>query len=185
MLIAILRILHLAAAITSSQVPPERATSAAFAIMSTAGEYEPALVAAIAFGESRFQLDSRSAPVIKTKCDATGCREVTYWDCGPMQVRTSSPARCRRLRTDARYGYAAGVQRLRDARDFCKRRGDKTLACTIAGYQGGPPGVDAYQRGAVWTIEKRLVLLERTLEIHARAGWGVPANFPGHMQPDA
>lgn len=184
MLLAILRVLHLAAAITSSEVPPERATVAAFAILSTAGEYEPALVAAIAFGESRFQLDSRSKPVVKTKCDAAGCREVTYWDCGPMQVRTSSPARCQRLLTDARYSYAAGVQRLRDARDFCKRRGDKTLACTIAGYQGGPPGVAAYQLSAAWTTEKRRVLLERAVEIHARAGWGLPANFPGHKHPD-
>jgi hypothetical protein len=173
MLSAFLRILQLAAAITSAEVPPERATSAALAIVSTAGEYPPALVAAVAFGESRFQPDAKSAPVVKMRCDASGCREVTYWDCGPMQVRTSSPSRCRRLRTDARYGYAAGVQRLRDARDFCERRGDATLACAIAGYQGGPEGVAAYRRGVRWTTEKRQALLERAAEIHARAGWSV------------
>ena len=143
------------------EVAPADAARAAIVIAHVHAEYEPALIGAIMWGESRGVLDvvSRDGK-----------------DCGSMGVRTRSPARCRRLRRDEWYSYRAGVEKLRAAREFCGWRGDATLACAIAGYQGGPTGVRAYERGATWTTTRRRELLDRAAWIRARVnGWQVAA----------
>lgn len=54
--ISILRVVRLVAAIRTAfpDVPPERVLPAASAILATHGQHDPMLVAAIAYGESRF-----------------------------------------------------------------------------------------------------------------------------------
>lgn len=160
----LLTVLRLAIAIGASPEVPMEPVHVALQIVAASDEYPPELISAIAFGESRFIVDSQSAPILVEKCKDGVCRIVTYWDCGPMQVRTSSPAKCRRLRTDASYGYAAGVQRLRDAAEFCGWQGDHTIYCTIAGYQAGVPGVQAYLAGSRTRTTKAFELLERAFE---------------------
>lgn len=96
-------------------VPQSRACHAADAILAT-GE-DPALLAAIAYGESRFDW---------TLTNARGC-----W--GAMQVCGRRPRRW----TEAQ-SYEAGARRLREARAWCARRGTPTRRCQLAAYAGGP-----------------------------------------------
>lgn len=123
---------------TSPDVPPERALVGAWHIVRSAGQHEPALVAAIAIGESR--LDWRAD-------NGRGCF-------GPGQVCGRG-----RPRSEA-HGYAMMVRRLDEAVAYCLRAkgaGNWTRhalsLCTLAGYASGPAGV----RGR-WYRQPRAVL---------------------------
>lgn len=107
-------------------VPAARVWPAAVAIVAEARGYDPELLAAIAWAESRFELTAVNA--------RTGV-------CGPGQTR-STRAVCRRIAAgDARLGYREMVRILDGARAFCARRGDRSLTCALAGYASGPAGV--------------------------------------------
>ena len=82
---------------------------------------DPALCAAIAWGESRLRAD-----VINPR---TGTR-------GVMQTSGGRP----RILT-ARAGVAEGVRKLGQAEAFCSRRGTTGNLCVLAGYRSGPAGV--------------------------------------------
>lgn len=102
-------------------LPAARVCSASSAIVATAGSWDPALIGALAWAESR--LDPHVV-------NARGC-----W--GPLQV-------CGRHRPRGiteRASYAAGVRRLDEARAFCLRRGDRSTTCALAGFASGPAGV--------------------------------------------
>lgn len=123
---------RLCGAITATwpEVPPQRACPAALAIEVERGAWSPALVAAIAYHESRFDPTLVNA---------------TLGACGPMQVvwsadRDRQDRRCVRVRRDAWAGYRAGVAKLREARRYCVRRGEGEL-CVLAAYASGPAGV--------------------------------------------
>lgn len=134
---------RLASAIVATwpEVTPERAASASIAIILEHGAHEPALLAAIAYGESRYQWQ---------QVNARGCA-------GAMQV-------CGRGRyATERASYAAGVRRLDEALAYCMRRagaGNWTRPardlCMLAGYASGPAGV----RGA-WYRQPRAMLARR------------------------
>ncbi len=119
------RLAH-AIAVAHPDVPADRAWPAAVAIVAESGTYDPELLAAIAYGESRFNWRADNSK---------GCH-------GSMQV-------CGRGRySDERAAYAAGVRKLDDARAYCLRQkgaGDWTRSaldlCTLAGYASGPAGV--------------------------------------------
>lgn len=128
LLIHLFRAARLAHAIHAAHpdVPADRAWPAAVAIVSEARGYEPELLAAIAWAESRFGLAAVNA--------RTGV-------CGPGQTR-STRAVCRRIAAgDARLGYREMVRVLDGARAFCARRGDRSMLCALAGYASGPAGV--------------------------------------------
>lgn len=118
---------RLATAIVTTwpEVTPERAASASIAIILERGVHEPALLAAIAYGESRFLLD-RVNPI-------TGC-------CGPTQVKASARA-CRTIAAgDERLGYRLAVRKLDEARAWCARRRTPGILCELAVYASGPRG---------------------------------------------
>lgn len=127
-------------AIVATFADADRSTAcrAAEAILLVADhKHPPELLAAIAYGESRFQ------PWI---VNDRGC-----W--GAMQVCGRRPARWTEV--DA---YRAGLRKLEDARAYCLRRSAglearDLLLCTLAGYRSGPAGV----RGR-WYRGPRLVL---------------------------
>lgn len=143
----------LCAAIVASfpDVPPARACAAAEAIVAEADGEDPALIAAIAYGESRF--DARS---INPRTGACGPMAVLYSHDRRVQAR-----RCRRLLADERAGYREGIRKLRDARAYCARRGTPTALCELAGYISGPAGV----RGR-WHRRPRAVLARARMIAH-------------------
>ena len=116
-----------------------RACRAGVIAAAVAHEWPPELIAAISYGESRF--DPR---VVNPR---TG-----VW--GAMQVSTRARDRSEWA------GYRAGVAKLRDARAYCHRRGDVRALCVLAGYRSGPAGV----RGR-WYRGPRAVL-RRAATIH-------------------
>lgn len=156
---------RLCGALVGPEVDTRTACEAALPIVVASDEYHPAFIGAIALGETGGTLNpSALSPDGR--------------DCGPMQVRTSLPARCRRLRSDLWYAYAAGVQRLRDAREFCGWHHDATLACAVAGYQGGVPGVRSHWRGSSLRARKRRELLDLAGDVARRGGWlPLPASW--------
>lgn len=151
MIAIIIAAARLCAAIASPEVDVERACSAALVIVHVADEFDPALIAAIAYGESRYQPDAISP-------DGR--------DCGPMGVR-SRPSLCRAIRADEWTGYRHGVRRLREARAFCERRASglgPDMLCVLAGYASGPDGV----RGRWYRVPRRV--LHRAAVLRARIG---------------
>lgn len=138
-----------------------RLCEAAGAIVATSDEFDPALVAAIPPGESGFN------PL------AIGPK---YGACGPMQVlysiddRAYQDRRCRRLLArGTAASYAAGVQKLREARAFCDRRGNPSVECWIAGFQGGPDAVRALEAGSRLTRARVRVVIDRACAIRGKA----------------
>lgn len=113
---------------TWPEVPPQRACPAALAIEAERGAWSPALVAAIAYHESRFDAAQVNA--------ALGA-------CGPMQViwsadRARQDRRCARVRRDAWAGYRAGVRKLDRAAIDCERLRAPGLDCVLRVYAAGP-----------------------------------------------
>mgnify|MGYP001576009322 CR=1 FL=1 len=106
-------------------LPPGRVCAASRAIVAERGAWDPALLGALAWAESR--LDRR---VTNPRSGA----------CGALQVLRQRGG-CRRLTTSERASYAAGVARLDGARAFCVRRGDRSSLCALAGFMSGPAGV--------------------------------------------
>lgn len=106
-------------------LPPARVCAASLAIVAERGAWDPALIGALAWRESRF--DRRQV-------------NVRSGACGSLQVLHPRGG-CRRLLADERASYAAGVERLDAARDFCRRRGDRSTICALAGFMSGPAGV--------------------------------------------
>jgi hypothetical protein len=89
--------------------------SASIAILIAADGEDPALLAAISFGESRLVATAHNA------CCA-----------GPMAVRGFH------VEQGEVAGYRAGVRVLRQARAWCARRGTPTERCMLAAFAGGP-----------------------------------------------
>ena len=121
---------RLCGAITATwpEVPPQRACAAALAIEVERGAWSPALVAGIAYHESRFDAAQVNA--------ALGA-------CGPMQViwsadRDRQDRRCVRVRRDAWAGYRAGVRKLDQAAADCERLRAPGLDCVLRVYAAGP-----------------------------------------------
>jgi soluble lytic murein transglycosylase-like protein len=114
---AFLQAARLASAIMTAHpdVPVDRAASAALAIVATVPAEDRALVAALAWRESRFVATAHNA------CCA-----------GPMAVRGFD------VRRGELAGYRAGVAALTEARRWCLRRRTPTTACALAAYAGGP-----------------------------------------------
>jgi hypothetical protein len=117
-----------AIAATWPEIPPQRACSAALAIEVERGAWSPALVAGIAYHESRFDAAQVNA--------ALGA-------CGPMQViwsadRDRQDRRCVRVRRDAWAGYRAGVRKLDQAAIDCERLRAPGLDCVLRVYAAGP-----------------------------------------------
>ncbi len=142
--------------VTWPEIEPERAASASIAIVLEHGDHEPALLAGIAYGESRFRW---------RLVNARGCA-------GAMQV-------CGRGRyATERASYAAGVRRLDESLAYCMRRagaGNWTRPardlCVLAGYASGPAGV----RGE-WYRQPRAVLARRDrlrAAMGQRSGWAL------------
>lgn len=104
------------AIVATWHVPAERACTAALAITLEHGQWSPALVAAIAHHESRF--DHRAV-------NALGC-----W--GAMQV--CGPTR----RSGVAAGYRAGVRKLDEAVIDCERMGEAADDCVLRVYAAGP-----------------------------------------------
>lgn len=133
--------LLLCAALTAlhgAEVPQARLCAAASAISAERGAWDPALLAALAYTESRYRLDVRNP--------STGV-------CGPGQTKATE-RECRAIaRGDARLGYRLMVRALDQSAAYCERRGDLSLTCALAGYASGPAGV----RGR-WFARPRLVL---------------------------
>jgi hypothetical protein len=138
---------RLAAAITGADVPLPVACSAAVAIVATHGSWPVELIAAIAYGESRYQ------PAVVNARTGT---------CGPLQVATT-PRRCAWLRLDARRGYAAGVLKLDQSAAYCARRGDARLLCVLAGYRSGPAGVRGRWYRGPRAVMRRAARIRRTM----------------------
>ena len=121
---------RLCGAITATwpEVQPQRACAAALAIEVERSVWSPALVAAIAMHESRFDASLVNA--------ALGA-------CGPMQViwsadRARQDRRCARVRRDAWAGYRAGVHKLDQAAIDCERLRAPGLDCVLRVYAAGP-----------------------------------------------
>ena len=157
MIAALLASARLCGALVSlygAEVGDVRACRAGVIAVAVADEWAPELVAAIAYGESRF--DPR---VVNPR--------TKVW--GAMQVST-------RARDRGEWaGYRAGVAKLRDARAYCHRRGDVRALCVLAGYRSGPAGV----RGR-WYRGPRAVLRRAAL-IH-RAATRQPAHLRDHRR---
>ena len=115
MIVADILRLCLALVATSPDVPPARACTAAVAITLAADEFEPALIAAISYSESRYLASAHNA------CCG-----------GTMAVKG--------FRGDALAGYRAGVATLRAASRWCVRRATPGRTCTLAVYASGPRG---------------------------------------------
>jgi hypothetical protein len=134
----IFRAARLAAAINGlwpAEVPPERAAGAALAIVMAADGEDEALLASIAYTESRFLPGVRNP--------RTGCA-------GPMGVRRFDITRGEFA------GYRAGVAALRESRAYCIRRRTPGQLCTLAGYRSGPRGVRLrLYRGPRAVLERR------------------------------
>jgi hypothetical protein len=115
----LLQAARLAAAITTAypDVPVDRAASAAWAIVATVPAEDRALVAALAWRESRFVATAHNR--------RTGVH-------GPLQVKARRPF------ASEREGYAAGLAVLTEARRWCLRRRTPTRACELAAFAGGP-----------------------------------------------
>ena len=126
-------------ALYGAETGDARACRAGVIAAHVADEWPPELVAAIAYGESRF--DPR---VVNPRTHV--------W--GAMQVSTRQRDRSEWA------GYRAGVHKLREARAYCYRRGDVRALCVLAGYRSGPAGV----RGR-WYRGPRAVL-RRAARIH-------------------
>jgi hypothetical protein len=141
----ILRAARLCAAIHSMwirEVPIERACSASMAIVLASDDHaSPELLAAIAYGESRFVVGAVNR---RTKV------------CGPMQVKASR-ATCRRIVAgDELLGYRVAVEKLNQARAWCIRRRTPGSLCTLAVYRSGPRGArDRLYRGPRAVIARR------------------------------
>ncbi len=107
-----------------SDVPLDRACSAAEAIVSVATpEYPAELLAAIAVRESSFD-----HTVVNRKSMACGAMQVI-----PYPRRRST---CDAIRASHLASYTAGVERLRAWESNCRRRGRRGLRCVLAGYGG-------------------------------------------------
>lgn len=121
LLLAFLAAARLATGIAATwpDVPADRAASASLAATIAADGEDPALLIAIAYGESRLVPTARH-PV-------TGCA-------GPMGVRRFD------VRRGELAGYRAGVRVLRDGRAWCARRRTPTILCELAVYASGPRG---------------------------------------------
>lgn len=132
-------------ALFGAEVPASRACPAADAITSVADGEDPALLAAISYYESRFNLRA-----VHPRTGACGPMAVLYSHDRRVQAR-----RCRAILADERAGYAAGVAKLRDARAYCRRRGDTSDLCALAGYASGPKGVRGrWYRGPRRVLDK-------------------------------
>lgn len=121
---------RLCGAITATwpEIPPQRACPSALAIEVERGAWSPALVAGIAYHESRFDASLVNA--------ALGA-------CGPMQVvwsadRDRQDRRCARVCRDAWAGYRAGVRKLDQAAADCERLRAPGLDCVLRVYAAGP-----------------------------------------------
>lgn len=136
MIAAFLAAARLCGAIVATwpEVPPQRACVAAVAIEAERGAWSPALLAAIAYRESRFT---------PTAVNPTS----GAW--GLMQTVGRRP---RHLTAWA--SVRAARHKLDEARAYCRRRGEGEL-CTLAAYASGPAGV----RGR-WYRGPRRVLRE-------------------------
>lgn len=148
----LLKAAALCSALTSREVPADRACAAALPLVMQEG-YPAELLAAIAVGESRLVADATNT--------RTGC-----W--GVMQTCGRRP---RAVTTWA--SVAAAVRALDDARWYCERRdhgrGDWTVReCELAGYQSGPTGVDALVAGERWPRVRARRVLRRAARIAAR-----------------
>lgn len=137
---------HLTIAISTvhPEIPPERVASAAPLIVAASecnsvdeqGELvcaeDTSLIGELPWGESGY-----NPKKVNEK----------YGACGPMQVlysttnRVYQDRRCKPILANALVGYRAGVQKLRDAREHCRRHRKRGVLCEIAGFRSGPQGI--------------------------------------------
>jgi hypothetical protein len=145
-----------AIAVAHPEIAPDRVTSASLAIAVERAGYEPELLASILAGESRF--DFRS---VDRRSGACGLGSALYSRNRQIQAR-----RCRAVTASARAGVRAAVAKLDAARAFAAGRPAERrhgwLVATLAGYQAGPAGVRALERGSRRRLAAaRVVIAER------------------------
>ena len=118
-----------------------RACRAGVIAAAVAHEWPPELIAAIAYGESRFD-----PHVVNPRTHV--------W--GAMQVST-------RQRDHGEWaGYVAGVAKLREARRYCARRSGGRL-CVLAAYASGPAGVRGRWYRGPRRVERDVARLHDTM----------------------
>ena len=144
-------------ALHGGDISPERLCAASAAIIAMADGEDPATIASIGIGESGLD---------PWKVGAIG-------DCSTMQVvwsrdRARQDRRCRRILGDHHAAIRAGVQKIRDARAYCRGRAFRQLpaeACWLAGFQAGPKGVRALARGERWPLVRQGPVLRRAARL--------------------
>ena len=146
MIAALLTAARLCGALVSlygAETGDARACRAGVIAAAVAHEWPPELIAAIAYGESRFD-----PHVVNPR---TG-----VW--GAMQVSTRQRDRSEWA------GYVAGVRKLREARRYC---GGTRWLCVLAGYRSGPAGVRGRWYRGPRAVLRRAALIRRAAELRA------------------